>query len=152
MAEAALAHHGAGRFRAFSAGSFPTGHPHPMALETLRDRGLPTEGLRSKSWDEFAAPGAPEIDVVLTVCDNARAETCPVWPGHPVTAHWGVEDPAACEGPEDEQRLLFRRVFETLESRILALVRLTPPEDPADLQERLEALAAADPSADVRGP
>ena len=141
MAEAALAHHGAGRFLAFSAGSFPTGRPHPMALEILREKGLPTGGLRSKSWDEFAAEGAPEIDFVFTVCDNARAEQCPVWPGGPLTAHWGVEDPAAFDGPQEEQRRLFRRVFDTLEGRIRRLTELRPESlDRAELKERLEAL------------
>src|SRR6185295_11820528 len=95
LAEAYLNHAGEGRFRAFSAGSHPAGKVNPFALELLQSKGIPTAGLRSKSWDEFAAPGAPRLDYVFTVCDNAAGESCPYWPGQPMTAHWGVEDPAA---------------------------------------------------------
>lgn len=116
LAEALLNRDVAGRFRGHSAGSFPKGRVHPMALELLADRGLPTDGLRSKSWDEFAAPGAPPIDFVVTVCDNAAGETCPVWPGHPVTLHWGIADPAAVEGPG--QRAAFERALNELGGRI----------------------------------
>ena len=98
LAESLLNHHGRGKFRAYSAGSFPKGEVNPLALELLRRLDLPTEGLRSKSWDEFAQPGAPELDFIITVCDNAAGEVCPIWPGHPVTAHWGLPDPAAVEG------------------------------------------------------
>lgn len=98
LAEVLLNHWGRGRYRAFSAGSLPKGQVHPIAIELLQWTNLPTEGLRSKSWDEFAAPGAPPIDFVITVCDNAAGEACPVWPGKPMTAHWGVADPAAVAG------------------------------------------------------
>lgn len=116
LAEALLNRDGAGRFRAFSAGSFPKGRVHPMALALLADLGLPTEGLRSKSWDEFAASGAPPIDFVITVCDNAAGETCPAWPGRPVTLHWGMADPAAVEGAG--QRAAFERALDDLGGRI----------------------------------
>src|SRR6185437_8433587 len=98
MAEALLNREGAGRFRAFSAGSHPKGDVHPMALEVLRSLGFETGDLRSKSWEEFAAPDAPQLDLVVTVCDNAAGEVCPIWPGKPIRAHWGIEDPAAFEG------------------------------------------------------
>jgi arsenate reductase (thioredoxin) len=116
LAEVLLNRDGAGRFRGYSAGSFPKGRVHPMALALLADLGLPTAGLRSKSWDEFAAPGAPPIDFVVTVCDNAAGETCPVWPGRPVTLHWGIADPAAVEGPG--QRAAFERALNDLGGRI----------------------------------
>ena len=109
MAEALLNREGEGRFRAFSAGSHPKGEPHPIALELLRSQGFPTEELRSKSWNEFTRPGSPEIDLIITVCDNAAGESCPVWPGRPITAHWGIEDPAAVEG--DGQRGAFERAL-----------------------------------------
>jgi len=118
LAEALLNRHGAGRFRAFSAGSQPAGRVNPLAVELLRDAGFPTEGLRSKSWDEFAAAGAPQLDFVFTVCDNAAAEVCPIWPGQPVTAHWGVPDPAAVQGADEHKRKAFRDAFFTLERRI----------------------------------
>src|SRR6476661_5037251 len=98
LAEAILNREGGERFRAFSAGSFPKGEVHPMALRVLQDFGHATEGYRSKSWDEFTGPGAPEIDFIFTVCDNAAGETCPIWPGKPITAHWGIPDPAAVDG------------------------------------------------------
>lgn len=116
LAEVLLNRDGAGRFRGYSAGSFPKGRVHPMALALLADLGLPTAGLRSKSWDEFAAPGAPPIDFVVTVCDNAAGETCPVWPGRRVTLHWGIADPAAVEGPG--QRAAFERALNDLGGRI----------------------------------
>jgi len=115
LAEAILRRLGATRFQAFSAGSHPKGAVHPLALELLRQRGYETSGLRSKGWDEFARPGAPALDFVFTVCDDAAGEVCPVWPGQPMTALWGVEDPAAFEGPEEQQRALFRRVYFELE-------------------------------------
>jgi arsenate reductase len=118
MAEALLAHHGLGRFKAYSAGSHPTGRVNPLALDLLQSLTLPTEGLRSKSWDEFAQAGAPEMDFVFTVCGQAAGETCPVWPGQPITAHWGVEDPAAATGSEIEKRQAFRAAFRALENRI----------------------------------
>ena len=118
LAEGILAQLGKGRFRAFSAGSHPKGMVNPLALEELRRAGLPAEGFRSKSWDEFAAPGAPEMHFVFTVCDNAANETCPVWIGHPATAHWGVPDPAAVEGTDEQKRRAFRDAATTLRRRI----------------------------------
>ena len=118
LAEAILNRKGCPNFTAYSAGSFPKGAVHPMALKQLELSHLPTEGLRSKSWDEFAAPDAPKLDFVFTVCDNAAREVCPIWPGQPITAHWGVPDPAAVTGtPEDIERA-FRDAFMSLDRRI----------------------------------
>ena len=116
LAEALLNRLGEGRWRGFSAGSFPKGEVHPMALRLLAEHGFPTDGLRSKSWDEFAAPAGPDIDQVITVCDNAAGETCPAWPGHPARAHWGMADPAAVEGAG--QRAAFEEAYRLLEARI----------------------------------
>jgi arsenate reductase len=113
---------GLGRFRAFSAGSHPRGAVHPLALDLLREHGVPAEGLRSKSWNEFAAPGAPPIDLVITVCDDAAAEECPVWPGRPATLHWSVPDPAAVTGSEAERRQAFANAMRLLRRRIGLLV------------------------------
>ena len=124
LAEAMLNKDGQGRFRAFSAGSQPKGQPHPLALQTLQETDYPTDGLRSKSWDEFAAPGAPQLDFVFTVCDNAAGEACPLWPGQPVTAHWGIEDPAAAEGSEIERKRAFVTAQRYLKNRIAAFVSL----------------------------
>ncbi|MDA8250747.1 MAG: arsenate reductase ArsC [Rhodospirillales bacterium] len=124
LAEALIDHWGNGRFKGCSAGSFPKGTVHPLAVQLLRAMGLRTEGLRSKSWDEFAKPGAPAMDFVFTVCDQAAAEPCPVWPGHPITAHWGVPDPAAVEGDEATRMLAFRDAFRMLERRIRLFVAL----------------------------
>jgi arsenate reductase len=118
MAEVMMNHLGSGRYRGYSAGSHPAGHVNPLAVETLREMGLRAEGLRSKSWDEFAAPGAPPIDFVVTVCDNAAGEMCPLWPGKPVKAHWGVEDPAAVQGSEAQRRAAFRQSAALLRQRI----------------------------------
>ena len=118
MAESLLNQRGVGCFVGHSAGSHPTGEIHSLAIELLRDMKVPTEGLRSKSWDEFAAPGAPPIDFVFTVCDNAAGETCPIWPGQPVTAHWGIADPAAVQGSLQERRAAFRKAFSELDNRI----------------------------------
>lgn len=115
---------GGGRFRGFSAGSHPKGEVHPMALKVLRDCNYSTEGLRSKDWAEFARPGAPQMDFVFTVCDKAAAETCPVWPGQPITAHWGVMDPAAVEGNQAVRLTAFRTVLRELENRIRLFVSL----------------------------
>jgi arsenate reductase len=124
LAEVLVNHWGRGRFCGMSAGSFPKGAVHPMALKLLQSLKLPTEGLRSKSWDEFAVPGAPPLDFVFTVCDNAAGEVCPIWPGQPMTAHWGVPDPAAVEGSELEQLNAFRETFRTLENRIKVFTSL----------------------------
>ena len=124
LAERLMERHGAGRFRAFSAGSFPKGAVHPLALRLLAEQGLPTEGLRSKSWEEFTGPDAPKMDFVFTVCDQAASEPCPVWPGHPVTAHWGVPDPAAAEGGEAQRMLAFREAFAALGRRIAIFASL----------------------------
>ena len=107
---------GKGRFRAYSAGSFPNGRVNPFALDLLRRMEFDTSGLRSKSWDEFAAPGARPLDFVFTVCDNAAGEVCPVWPGQPMTAHWGLPDPAAVEGTDADKANAFRETFRALES------------------------------------
>jgi arsenate reductase len=118
LAEAILNNRAKGRFKAFSAGSHPKGAVHPLALALLERKRFPTEGLRSKTWDEFAQPGAPRLDFVFTVCDNAAGEVCPVWPGHPMTAHWGQPDPAAVEGTELDKTNAFRDAFRMLERRI----------------------------------
>lgn len=118
MAEAIMNATGAGRFTAYSAGSHPSGIVRPEALLELKAAGIPTDGLRSKSWDEFSRPDAPNMDFVFTVCDNAAKELCPVWPGHPVTAHWGIPDPAAIKGTEGEIQRAFREAFVRLDQRI----------------------------------
>ena len=150
LAEQLLNHWGAGAFRAYSAGSHPMGVVNPIALELLRHMKLPTAGLRSKSWDEFARPDAPRLDFVFTVCDSAAAEVCPVWPGQPMTAHWGVADPAAVEGPATQRWLAFRRAFRELENRIKIFTSLPIRSlDRLKLQERLDAIGRAhvdDPS------
>ena len=124
MAEVLLDHWGRGRFKGYSAGSFPRGSVHPLALHQLEKSHLPTGGLRSKSWCEFAKSSAPRIDFVFTVCDQAVGESCPVWPGNPVTAHWGVPDPAAAQGAETERRRAFRAAYLMLENRIKLFVAL----------------------------
>ena len=124
LAESLLNHQGHGRFRAFSAGSFPKGRIHPIALALLQELELPTAGLRSKSWDEFETPGAPQMDFIITVCDDAAGEVCPVWPGRPITAHWGMPDPAAVEGSDTEKWEAFRVALRSLENRILAFTSL----------------------------
>jgi arsenate reductase len=118
MAEAILKHKGRGAFAAYSAGSHPSGAVRPEALHQIEAAGLPTEELRSKSWDEFAAPDAAPIDFIFTVCDNAANEVCPIWPGHPMTAHWGIPDPAAVQGTPDEIARAFRDAFSILDRRI----------------------------------
>jgi arsenate reductase len=126
LAEAILNHasnHG-GKFRGYSAGSHPKDNPHPFAIELLRRNGIPTEALRSKSWDEFAGPGAPELHFVFTVCDQAAGEQCPYWPGRPVSAHWGLPDPAAVTGGDDEKRRAFLDTFLTLQRRIDLFAKL----------------------------
>ncbi len=124
LAEAILHFLGKGRFRAYSAGSHPKGEVHRFALELLQKNRLPVAELRSKSWDEFAAPGAPHLDFVFTVCDNAAGEACPVWPGQPMTAHWGIEDPGAVEGSDEEMRRAFSTAFRLLQRRISLFINL----------------------------
>lgn len=124
MAEVLLNAMGRGRFDAFSAGSHPRGEVHPLALELIRKNRLPTEGLRSKDWEEYSRPGAPRMDFVFTVCDHAAAETCPVWPGQPMTAHWGIPDPAAVTGDEGTRRRAFFTAFGQLAQRISIFVNL----------------------------
>jgi len=124
LAESLLTTLGKGRFRAFSAGSFPKGQVHPLALELLRRTNLPAEGFRSKSWDEFATPGAPPMDFVFTVCDNAAGEVCPVWPGKPMSAHWGIADPAAADGTDAEKAFAFLKTLKELETRIKLFTKL----------------------------
>ena len=141
LAEALLNHRGAGQIRAYSAGSHPTGRVNPFAMATLRRFGLPTEGLRSKSWDEFAGPGAPRLDFVFTVCDNAAGEACPLWPGQPVTAHWGVPDPAAVVGTDEQKLQAFEDTFHILERRVERFVGLPLASiDPAELSRRLREI------------
>jgi arsenate reductase len=124
LAESILNKDGAGRFRAFSAGSQPKGAVNPFALKVLGSFEYPTEGFRSKSWEEFAQSGAPVMDFVFTVCDNAAGETCPVWPGQPMTAHWGIEDPAAVEGPDIEKEKAFVAAFRYMRNRISVFAAL----------------------------
>lgn len=124
MAEAALNRLGRGRFEAYSAGSMPTGRVNPFTIELLEKHGYPVDRLRSKSWDEFAQPGAPDMDLIITVCDNAAGEMCPVWPGRPAGAHWGFEDPAAYSGPDDEKRQRFEAVYRQIYVRMEQLAAL----------------------------
>ncbi|MFH3481186.1 arsenate reductase ArsC [Xanthobacter variabilis] len=124
LAESILARDGADHFRAFSAGSAPKGEVNPFALRALRAAGYPSEGFRSKSWLEFAEPGAPVMDFVFTVCDNAAGEACPIWPGQPMTAHWGIEDPAAVEGTDIQKEAAFNAAFRYLKNRISAFTAL----------------------------
>ena len=130
-----------GRFKAYSAGSHPSGKPNPFALELIKSVGLPVDELRSKDWDEFAKPDAPKIDFVFTVCDNAASEVCPVWPGHPMTAHWGVPDPAAVEGSDELKRRAFSNAFRHLANRINIFVNLPIQTlDRLSLQKKLDEI------------
>ena len=141
LAEAILNSRGAGRFRGYSAGSHPTGTINPVAVDTLARMGLSVEGLRSKSWDEFGGPGAPVFDFIITVCDAAAGEICPVWPGHPTTAHWGVPDPAAVAG-DTERAQAFRDAYAALGRRIDRFLELPIATlDPDALQEQVQASA-----------
>jgi protein-tyrosine-phosphatase len=141
MAEALLNFWGQGRFRAYSAGSFPKGQLHPLTIETLRRSRLPTDGLRSKSWNEFGSASAPEMQFVFTVCDDVAAEVCPVWPGQPITAHWGVEDPAAVTGSDDDKAHAFTRVFRELDARIKIFTSLRLDQlDRLALQKHLDEI------------
>ena len=136
MAEALLNMIGRTRFQAFSAGSMPSGRVNPFAIEIAKTLGYLTQSIRSKSWHEFAKPGAPHMDIIITVCDNAAGEACPFWPAHPATAHWGFPDPASVEGSDDEKRRAFNQVFQAIRRRIDLLVSLP--------SEKLEHLALAD--------
>ena len=150
LAEAILNREGGDRFRAWSAGSDPRGSVHPAALALLEELDFPTEGLRSKSWDEFAGPGAPRLDFIFTVCGNAANETCPVWPGKPMTAHWGIDDPAAVEG--EGQSAAFRTAFHALRRRIDLFLAL--PIDTIDLmslESRLKAIGEPETAEPVDG-
>lgn len=151
LAEAYLNARGGGRFTAYSAGSHPTGKINPFALEILAKNRIDTTGLRSKSWDEFATPGAPRMDFVFTVCDQAAGEVCPVWPGQPVTAHWGVDDPAKVGGSDDEKRKAFVHAFAVLSTRINLFLNL--PLDKLDhlvLKTRLDAIGRTGTEEKVR--
>ena len=141
MAEAALNFYGMGRFKAYSAGSHPAGAINPFTLETLKIAKRSTAGLRSKSWDEFAAPDAPKLDFVFTVCDNAAGEICPAWPGQPMTAHWGFPDPAAFEGSDTEKRAFFQEIFRQIRTRIELFISLPMASlDRLSLQRRLDEM------------
>ncbi len=146
MAEVLMNHLARGRFRAFSAGSHPAGAVNPFALELLRRKGLPADDLRSKNWDEFAQAGAPRMDFVITVCDRAAGEVCPVWPGQPMTAHWGFEDPAAAQGPDEAKCKVFEKVFIEIARRIELLLAL--PLDKLDrlaLERKVREIGRAQP-------
>jgi protein-tyrosine-phosphatase len=141
LAEAILGRVGEGRFRAFSAGSHPKGKVHPFALQLLKSLNYDTSFARSKSWDEFAVPDAPKMDFVFTVCDNAANESCPVWPGRPMTAHWGVPDPAAAEGTDAERHLAFAQAYRMLNNRISVFAALPMKTiDKLSLQKRLDEI------------
>jgi arsenate reductase (thioredoxin) len=141
LSEALLRHLGHGRFRAFSAGSAPRENqrPNPLGLQVLREAGIPTEGLSSKSWDVFAGPDAPAMDLIVTVCDNAAGEVCPIWPGHPAVAHWGYEDPSAADGPDEVKLQAFRHTLGLIEKRLQQLVAL--PDDKLHTQQALQQIA-----------
>jgi arsenate reductase len=138
MAEALVTVMGEGRFRGFSAGSKPTGRVNSFAIEQVKQAGYPVADLRSKSWDEFAAPDAPRMDFIITVCDNAAGETCPYWPGRPATAHWGFEDPAAVEGTDEKKRAAFATAFAQIKRRMQAFVSL--PLDEIEEDDIVEAM------------
>ncbi|HYF43684.1 MAG TPA: arsenate reductase ArsC [Ramlibacter sp.] len=146
LAEATLNHIGQGRFRAFSAGSSPRENqqPNPLGLQVLQAAGIATQGLRSKSWDEFAGPGAPEMDLVITVCDNAAGEQCPYWPGHPATAHWGYPDPSEVQGSEAQRLEAFRQTLHAIRRRLDLLVALPAQQlDKLVLQQHARSLSSS---------
>lgn len=144
IGEAILNRSGAGRFKAYSAGSHPKGEVHPYTIDLLRGLNYKTDEFRSKAWDEFAVPGAPELDFVFTVCDDAANEECPVWPGQPMTAHWGVPDPAKVEGPEALRREAFTEAYRMLNNRISVFISLPIASlDRLSLQQRLEDIGRA---------
>lgn len=151
LAESILTKDGAGRFRAFSAGSQPKGEVNPLALKVLESYEYPAEGFRSKAWDEFAAPDAPVMDFVFTVCDNAAGETCPVWPGQPMTAHWGIEDPAAAEGSEIQRQAAFITAFRYLKNRISAFTALPVASlDRSSLKVKLTEIGQSEGASSLR--
>jgi len=146
MAECAINRWGKGKFLGFSAGSHPTGTLHPMTLELLKQMNYETAGLRSKSWDEFARPDSPPLDFVFTVCDQAAGEVCPIWPGQPITAHWGVSDPVAFAGTDEEKRRFFFRIYRELEHRIEIFTSLRFDSlDSLALQQRLKEIGKVKP-------
>ena len=150
LAESLLNQWGRGRFVGYSAGSHPKGEVHPIALELLKNMKVPTTGLHSKSWDEFAALGAPQMDFVITVCDNTAGEVCPIWPGQPMTAHWGIADPAAVQGSEKDKWKAFRTAFTELDSRIKIFTSLPIRSlDRIKLQEHLDAIGRSKLTEDV---
>ncbi len=150
LAEALFNALGGGRVRAYSAGSKPAGRVNPFALELLEEQGLDSAGLRSKRWDEFAAPGAPALDLVVTVCGNAASEVCPVWPGDYLRAHWGVDDPAAATGSDDDKRAAFMRAYTALTERILTFLSLSFEDmERAELQRHLDEIGRAGAAAAV---
>jgi arsenate reductase len=145
LSESILRHLGAGQFAAFSAGSQPKGIVNPFALKVLAAHGCPVDGFRSKSWSEFAAPGAPQMHFIFTVCDSAAGEACPIWPGHPASAHWGIEDPAAVEGSDADKLAAFDEAFRLLHARIAAFVALPfDALDPAALSTELKRIGQMD--------
>lgn len=144
MAEAILNRIGEGRFKAYSAGSHPAGRVNPFSLELLKGNGHVIEGLRSKSWDEFAKPEAPQMDFVITVCDSAAGEMCPVWPGQPMTAHWGFQDPAALEGSDEEKRRLSHLIYQQIASRLRIFLNLPMAAlDRLSLQQKVKDIGKA---------
>ena len=144
LAEALANQLAKGRFHAYSAGSHPRGHVHRMALQVLEEAGIATGGLRSKPWDEFAAPGAPAMDLIITVCDKAAGEACPLWPGHPVTAHWGIEDPASVAGSQEQVHKAFGKALQLLQHRLSLLMALKPEAlDRLALETRVREIGAA---------
>ena len=152
LAESILRRDGAGKFRAFSAGSHPKGEINPFALKVLESYGYPTDGFRSKSWDEFEGAGAPELDFVFTVCDSAAGESCPFWPGQPMTAHWGIEDPAAVEGTDLQKEAAFVAAFKYLRNRISIFVSLPIRSlDAMTLDRRLKDIGRMEGSSDLAG-
>ena len=149
LAESIMNKLGKGRFRAFSAGSHPSGRVNPLALDLLERLDFPTEGLRSKSWDEFAGMGRIHFDFVVTVCDNAAAEACPVWPGHPLTAHWGIPDPAAVQGTAMQKQSAFSQAYESMERRIKLLLSVPMASiDQIRIKERMDAIGQSSTLAD----
>ena len=146
LAESIMNRHGRGLFRGFSAGSHPNGRVNPIAVTLLKQLDFPTERLRSKSWDEFAVPDSQHLDFVITVCDNAAGEACPYWPGQPMTAHWGIPDPAAVEGTDVEKMMAFRQAFSVIEMRIKLFLSLPIASiDRMRLQERMDVIGTTLP-------